>query len=111
MFNNFDFLKSKPQYKSFAECAIEAEKSLIVSPATCAILTRRALELAVKWVYSFDEELTVPYQDNLSSLIHEPTFRQIIEPKLFPLLKYIVKLGNTAVHTNTIIKRDEAVLA
>ncbi|MGB3926454.1 MAG: DEAD/DEAH box helicase family protein [Caldicoprobacterales bacterium] len=111
MFTNFDFLKSKPQYKSFAECAIEAEKSLIVSPATCAILTRRALELAVKWVYSFDEELTVPYQDNLSSLIHEPTFRQIIEPKLFPLLKYIVKLGNTAVHTNTMIKRDEAVLA
>jgi type I restriction enzyme R subunit len=111
MFTNFDFLKSKPQYNSFAESAIEAEKSLIISPATCAILTRRALELAVKWVYSFDEELTVPYQDNLSSLIHEPTFRQIIEPKLFPLLKYITKLGNTAVHTNAMVKRDEAVLA
>src|SRR5690606_11919785 len=111
MFTNFDFLKDKPELESFAESAIEAEKSLIVSPATCAILTRWALELAVKWVYSFDEDLTIPYQDNLSSLIHEPTFLQILEPKLFPLLKYIVKLGNTAVHTNNIIKRDEAVLA
>ena len=106
MFTNFDFLKDKPEFESFAESAIEAEKSLIVSPATCAILTRRALELAVRWVYSFDEDLTIPYQDNLSSLIHEPTFLQILEPKLFPLLKYIVKLGNTAVHTNNIIKRD-----
>ncbi len=111
MFTNFDFLKDKPEFESFADSAIEAEKSLIVSPATCAILTRRALELAVRWVYSFDEDLTIPYQDNLSSLIHEPTFLQILEPKLFPLLKYIVKLGNTAVHTNNIIKRDEAVLA
>ena len=89
MFTNFDFLKGKQQFNSFANSAIEAEKSLVVSPATCAILSRRALELAVKWVYSFDEELTIPYQDNISSLIHEPTFRQIIEPKLFPLLKEV----------------------
>lgn len=111
MFTNFDFLKNKPQYKSFADSAIEAEKSLIVSPATCAILCRRALELAVKWVYSFDEELTIPYQDNISSLIHEPTFLQIIDPKLLLLLKYVIKLGNIAVHTNSIITRDEAVLS
>jgi len=103
---NFDFLKTKQQYNSFADSAIEAEKSLLVSPATCAILSRRALELAVKWVYIFDEDLRIPYQDNISSLIHEPTFSQIIEPGLFPLLKYVIKLGNTAVHTNAIIKRD-----
>ena len=28
-----------------------------------------ALELAVKWLYANDQELTMPYQDNLSSLI------------------------------------------
>ena len=79
--------------------------------ATCAILTRRALELAVKWLYASDSELKVPYQDNLSSLIHERTFMSIIDEDLFPLLKYIIKLGNVAVHTNSIITRDEAVLA
>lgn len=108
---NFDFLKSKKQFESFASSSMEAEKSLLVSPATCAILSRRAVELAIKWVYSFDNDLTVPYQDNISSLIHEPTFRQIIEPELFPLIKYIIRLGNTAVHTNANITRDEAVLS
>lgn len=111
MCTNFDFLKSKELFQSFAGSSIEAEKSLIVSPATCAILSRRAVELAVKWVYSFDNDLTIPYQDNISSLIHEPTFRQIIEPELFPLIKYIIRLGNTAVHTNANITRDEAVLS
>ena len=111
MCHNFDFLKSKKQFESFANSSMEAEKSLLVSPATCAILSRRAVELAIKWVYSFDNDLTVPYQDNISSLIHEPTFRQIIEPELFPLIKYIIRLGNTAVHTNANITRDEAVLS
>lgn len=111
MCTNFDFLKFKKEFNTFAESSIEAEKSLSISSATCAILSRRAAELAVKWVYSFDNDLTVPYQDNISSLIHEPTFRQIIEPKLFPLIKYIIKLGNTAVHTNAVITRDEAVLS
>jgi type I restriction enzyme, R subunit len=90
---------------------LEAEKSLQVSPATCAILTRRALELAVKWLYTSDSDLKIPYQDNLSSLIHEPTFKSIIDEDLFPLIKYIIKLGNVAVHTNSTITRDEAVLA
>ncbi len=111
MCTNFDFLKSKEVFQGFAGSSIEAEKSLIVSPATCAILSRRAVELAVKWVYSFDNDLTIPYQDNISSLIHEPTFRQIIEPELFLLIKYIIRLGNTAVHTNANITRDEAVLS
>ncbi|MDF2612348.1 MAG: helicase, type site-specific restriction-modification system restriction subunit [Clostridia bacterium] len=111
MCTNFDFLKSKGNFKSFVNSCIEAEKSLLVSPATCAILSRRAAELAVKWVYSCDNDLTVPYQDNISSLIHEPTFRQIIDPDLFPLIKYITRLGNTAVHTSATISRDEAVLA
>ncbi|MFS0824794.1 DEAD/DEAH box helicase family protein [Bacillus sp. 1P02SD] len=111
MLNNFNFIVKKPQFNSFSNACLEAEKSLQVSPATCAILTRRALELTVKWLYSSDSELKLPYQDNLSSLIHERTFLNVIDEKLFPMLKYIIKLGNVAVHTNSTISRDEAVLA
>lgn len=111
MFYNFDFLKKNKLYESFAFACIEAEKSLVVSYATTAILTRRALELAIKWVYSYDEDLKVPYQDNLSSLIHDYSFKSIIDPKLFRMIKYIHQLGNTAVHTNAQIKRDQSVLA
>ena len=111
MCGNFDFLKGKKEFESFTSACLEAEKGIIVSPANCAILSRRALELAVKWVYSFDTCLTVPYQDNLSSLIHEPSFRDIVDEDLFPLIKYIIKLGNVAVHTNSGIKREEAILS
>lgn len=111
METNFDYLLGKSEYASFAEQAVEAEKSIAISPATCAILSRRALELAIRFVFSYDADLTLPYRDNVSSLIHEPTFRRIIEPRLFPMLKYTIHLGNVAVHTNNNIKRDEAVIA
>ncbi|MGG4393337.1 DEAD/DEAH box helicase family protein [Paenibacillus thiaminolyticus] len=111
MSSNFVFLKEQPQYASFANACLEAEKSLLVSPATCAILSRRALELSVKWLYSSDSDLRVPYQDNLSSLIHDHSFLNIIDHELLPLLKYIVKLGNVAVHTSATITRQEAILS
>lgn len=111
MKTNFHFLKDKPQYRAFSKACFEAEKALVVSPAVSAIQSRRALELAVKWVYSFDSAVKVPYQDNLSSLINDPNFLGIIDEDLLPLMKYVVKLGNQAVHTNAPVTRDEAVLS
>ena len=90
MSTNFDFLTENPAFSSFSAQAIEAEKSLVISPATSAILSRRALELAVRWVYISDDDLKLPYRDNLSALIHEETFHDILEPRLFPMLKYTV---------------------
>lgn len=111
METNFDYLLAKKEYEGFAVQAVEAERSLAISPATCAILSRRALELAVRFVFSYDADLKLPYQDNISSLIHERSFRDIIEPRLFPMLKYTIHLGNVAVHTNSNIKRDEAIIS
>ena len=109
--SNFDFLKGKKNFESFTNACIEAEKSILVSPATTAILSRRALELAVKWVYSFDSDLVLPYQDNISSLIHSNSFIDLIDLEMLPLIRYTVKLGNVAVHTNSAIKRGEAILS
>lgn len=111
MCHNFDFLKKENKYKNFTYACIEAEKSLVVSYASTAILARRALELAVKWVFSYDDELIAPYQDNLASLIHDYRFKGIIDTQLFPMITYIQKLGNKAVHSATPISRDQAVLA
>ncbi len=111
METNFDYLLDKKEYAAFAKQAVEAEKSITISPSTCAILSRRALELAVRFVFSYDADLTLPYRDNVSSLIHERSFRDIIEPRLFPMLKYTIHLGNVAVHTNSNIKRDEAIVS
>lgn len=102
----FRLLKEKQSFTSFANACFEAEKAMQVSPATVAILSRRALELAVKWVYQFDNDVRIPYQDNLSSLIHNRHFLGIIDEELLPMMKYVVKLGNAAVHTNVAITRD-----
>lgn len=111
MASNFDYLVGKENYDFFAIQAVEAEKAMEISPSNCAILTRRALELAVNFVYSNDADLVKPYNDNVSSLIHEDTFTRIIDDKLFKMLKYVIWLGNNAVHTNKIITRDDAILA
>ncbi|MBY6888456.1 DEAD/DEAH box helicase family protein, partial [Clostridium botulinum] len=111
MCTNFEFLKFKKEFNVFSNACIDAEKSILVSSATTAILSRRALELAVKWVYSFDEDLGIPYRDNISSLIHSGSFLELIDSEMLPLLKFIISLGNVAVHTNKNVTREEAILS
>jgi type I restriction enzyme R subunit len=45
---NFDFLKNASQFAAFADACIEAENSISVSPALCALGVRKSAELAVK---------------------------------------------------------------
>lgn len=108
---NFTFLKNKTEFQDFASTCIEAEKGLMVSPANCAILTRRALEQAVHYMYKNDIDLQMPYRDNLSALVNEYTFKQIIPTEIYEGIRYVITLGNFAVHTSRKVKREEAVLA
>ena len=77
----------------------------------CALGTRKALELAVKWVYAAAETIQEPYRDNLMSLIHEESFRFSMERGTWVQLLYIVRLGNTAAHSETSVTASEAVTA
>lgn len=105
---NFSFLTVRKEYVLFAPACLEAEKVFKTSPVLCAIGCRKALELAVKWVYSADKSLTPPYKDNLSALIYEDCFRQAVDEATWKKLNYVVKLGNLAVHTNKTIDVGEA---
>ena len=109
--SNFEFLKQNKIFNNFAESCIEAENGIGLNTVTCSILCRRALELGVKWLYANDNELKVPYQNNLSALVHDITFKNIIDEKLLKQIEYIIKLGNYAVHNNKKISREEAVLS
>ena len=96
---NFDFLNGRQEFSLFAPSAVEAEKVFATSSAMCVIGCRKALELAVKWVYTVDNGIQAPYKDNLSALIHEYTFKKQLPPLLFGKIKGIVAFGNMAVHT------------
>ncbi|MBP1153641.1 MULTISPECIES: DEAD/DEAH box helicase family protein [unclassified Paenibacillus] len=111
MTSNFEFLQGQTEYVLFATACIEAERVLATSPAMAAVGSRKAFELAVKWVYAADNTITMPYKDNLQSLIHEPSFRFAMENQTWGKLPYIIKLGNLAVHTDKAISRGDAVLS
>lgn len=109
--SNFGFLKEKKEYALFSAAAIEAEKVYATAPAMSAVGSRKALELAVKWVYSADSSIEMPYRDNLQSLIHEPSFRFAVDHSTWKKLPPIVQLGNHAVHTGVTITAGDALLS
>ena len=109
--SNFDFLKQDKIFNNFSEACCEAENGIGLNTVTCSILSRRALELAVKWLYANDNDLRIPYNDNLSALVHDITFKNIIDEKLLKQIDYVIKLGNFAVHNNKKISREEAILS
>ena len=108
---NFDFLNGRKEFSMFAASAMEAEKVFASSPAMCVIGCRKALELAVKWVYAVDKSIQAPYKGNLSALIHEYTFKKQLPDLLFGKIKSIVEFGNRAVHTNKTVPPAFAVLS
>lgn len=108
---NFDFLKKEPRYVLFANAAIEAERVYTTSPAMSAVGSRKALELAVKWVYSADNSMKKPYKNNLQALIHEPSFRFAVDDNTWKKLPFIVKLGNLAVHTDRNVSASDALMS
>ena len=108
---NFSYLQETPAFKLFAPAAVEAERVFSTSPALCAIGCRKALELAVKWVYAADSTMEAPYKDNLQALLHEPSFRFAVDSRTWGKLPYIVKLGNLAVHTERAVTPGDALNA
>ena len=88
--SNFEFLKNTKEYALFAPAVMEAERVYASAPAMCAVVCRKALELAVKWVYSADNTMQMPYKDNLQSLIHEPSFRFSVDYNTWGKLPFIV---------------------
>ena len=108
---NFSFLQSKTEYALFAPACVEAEKIFASAPALCAVGCRKALELAVKWVYAADTTMKMPYKDNLQSLIHEPSFRFAVDSNTWGKFPFIIKLGNLAVHTERSVQKSDALVA
>ena len=107
---NFDFLKKELQFDSFADVAISAEKILHIDMEASVINCRRAMEFAIKWMYSVDGSLVMPYQDTLVSLMSTEEFRDIVDPDLWRRLDFIRKVGNNAAHNGKKITLDQAKL-
>ena len=107
---NFDFLKNTSDFDTFADVAISAEKILHIDVDACVLNCRRAMEFAVKWMYSVDRDLEMPYQDNLVSLMNDDKFRDIIGIDIWRRMEFIRKLGNSAAHGGKKVTKEQAEL-
>lgn len=107
---NFDFLTKDKQFDTFSNVAVAAEKIIHIDPAACAVNCRRAMEFAVKWMYSVDGSLVMPYQDTLVSLMSSEEFRDIVGDDIYKRMNFIRKVGNNAAHGSKKVSYDEAAL-
>ena len=90
---NFDFLKTEEKFESFADVAISAEKILPIDVSASIINCRRAMEFAVKWMYSVDSSLVMPWDDKLVSLMSTEEFRDVVDNSLWIRMDFIRKMG------------------
>ena len=96
MITNFDYLKKEPQFLVFANIAISAEKIILMDPEASILNCRRAMEFAIKWMYSVDKALERPYQDNLQSLLNAEEYRQLVGPDLDVVTMWRMEIRSSA---------------
>ncbi len=107
--SQFAFLQL--EWSAVFDASVRAETAVNTDPRTACFYARRALELAVSWAYKHDVALRLPYQDNLSALIHEPSFKQTAGDAVFSKARVVNTLGNRAVHSHRAVPTEDAVAA
>lgn len=104
--SNFAFLAD--DFPDIHASALRAETLCLGDPRASVFYARRTLEIAVKWAFKNDASLRFPYQDNLSALVHEPTFKAAMGNAVFTKAKLIIRIGNRAVHEARDIPQRDA---
>ena len=102
--SNFNFLtnyKSKwiQGFDAIYSILLECEKKAITNPRETCLTARIALENIVKLMYKYDRKLQMPYDNNLSAMLNEKTFKSRLSPKLVQAVYLIKDNGNTAAHS------------
>src|SRR5438034_7618293 len=106
---NFGFLQI--EWPPLFADAQKAETLVIPDARTACFFARRTLEQIVAWLYKSDPSLKLPYQDNLSTLIHEPSFKATVGQKVFVKAKRIKDLGNLAAHSPKPLAQTDSMVA
>lgn len=101
--SNFSFLN---EWQDLMDKARIAEQKARSEPRTSLIYARMALELAVNWMFNNDDELEMPFDKSLNSLMNQIEFQQQFNQKLYRELHLIKKSGNLAVHNKPVSEVD-----
>lgn len=95
---NFFFLLD--EFASLAEDAIKAERAMFDYPDVSFILSRRAIENLVIWLYKNDNRFMPPNKTfQLNEFLNAPSFRKSVDEHIYDKLKLIQKHGNDHAHS------------
>ncbi|MBM1170345.1 DEAD/DEAH box helicase family protein [Microvirga arabica] len=104
--SNFTFLAA--EFGNIHDAAVAAERHVISDPTAAAFFAGKTVEIAVKWTFRNDPGLSLPYQDNIAALLHEPSFKRLAGEAVFAKAKFINRLRNRAVHEEKTITVADA---
>jgi type I restriction enzyme R subunit len=104
---NFQFLHN--EFPTIFKDALEAERNTFTAPRYAALLCRSSLERAVTWMYNNDAELTMPYDNSLSTLIHEQCFKDMLNQSMFKEINVVRLNGNNAAHGKNVNRNESLV--
>lgn len=105
---NFDFLTTEKDFDTFSDVAVKAEMLYNIDLPACMVTVRRAAEFAVKWMYSVDADLKLPFNQNFVSLINTTEFKDIVGADNCRRLDLIRLAGNNAAHSSKRITPEQA---
>jgi type I restriction enzyme, R subunit len=104
--SNFQFLTE--DWPEFIEDARAMEKLVRFDPRGACGRARYLIEQVVLWMYRHDEDLEMPYETNLHSLVSHIDFRRIITPQVYYKIDAIRKMGNIALHEKKRVSEQDA---
>ena len=73
-----------------------------------ATSSRKALELAIKWIFNAERSLDYDPNLNLQGYVHNARFREIIDRSLWKQIQFVIKTGNRAVHSDEVVTYEDA---
>lgn len=107
--SHFAFLKEA--WPAVYATAVNSERTASSDPRATCVFAKQSLELLVRWVFTYDAAVVLPYDESLAALIHEPTFKRVVGETIFTKAKVIVALGNRAVQFPRPVSQEDAIAA
>ncbi|MCB0674433.1 MAG: DUF4145 domain-containing protein, partial [Saprospiraceae bacterium] len=92
------------------EKMVKAESRVFTEPLSAAHYTRLALEESVHIIYQ-EEQIDLPYDTGLASLMREEEFRRIVRPEFSEGLYIIRKTGNAGSHYGSTVRGQDALIS
>ncbi|NQZ56682.1 MAG: DEAD/DEAH box helicase family protein, partial [Lentisphaeraceae bacterium] len=108
--SNFSFIKQA--LPEVYELGIKAEEHLHTDARACAFYCRLTLEVAVKWLFVHDPNLTQPYRPKgLGEFVYARGFKELVDRDVYDGIHFAMKVGNHAAHGNGQLREYELVTA